>query len=82
MNLVCPSCGWGEFSAILTTRTEYTYNFDQRLGTYEIRSELYEGGDLDEVDEFTCTDCGALVVEDDLVTEEDYLGEELEDEDA
>lgn len=58
-NLVCPECGCEHFTAVLTTRVEYTYQFMPGMAQpYEVAEELIDGGDLDEVEEFTCADCG------------------------
>ena len=74
-NLVCPECGNDEFEATLTTRTEYTYSVHEYGGAYEVAENVVDGGDLGDVDEFKCNECGAEYSElddDALVTREQY----------
>lgn len=77
-NLVCPECGHDVFKATLTTRTEYTYNAHANAGLIERSEEVVDGGDVGDVDEFTCTDCGFgydSLAEPDLITREAYEAE-------
>lgn len=74
--LVCPECGHDQFTATLTTRTEYTYSATTDFhGPIELSSEIVDGGDLGDIDAFECADCGEEynnLDADHLVTREQY----------
>lgn len=57
--LVCPDCGNGQFTATLTTRTEYTYSADDRYGLCELSAAVVDGGDMGDIESLQCTDCCA-----------------------
>lgn len=60
MMLVCLECGNGEVSATLTARIEYNYEVGEG-GMLETGAQsVVDGGDLGDVDEFACTDCGEV----------------------
>lgn len=60
LDLVCPECGNTELTAVLTTRTRYTYMVGQSSGLTEVSESVEDSGDLSGVDNFECTDCGDL----------------------
>lgn len=58
-DLVCPECGNDSFTAVLQAAIRYTYNVDERAGLLEVDDEIYDGGDLSDIETVECTDCGA-----------------------
>ncbi len=57
--LVCTECGNSKFTARLNTLTRYTYQAHTNYGQpWQTDSQVIDGGDLGDVDEFECTDCG------------------------
>lgn len=78
-HLYCPDCGNSQFTATLTTRTEYTYNVFEHGAPVELSREVVDGGSLDEIDEFACSDCGATFDDldsDHLATASEYARED------
>lgn len=78
--LVCPDCGHDTFTVTRTTRTEYTVQWDSRAGEFELSSEVVDGGDAGDENDWTCADCDAQYPDcnpdEDLITAEAYNAEE------